>query len=62
MFLFLNAPRQVVGTFIGQDGNPGLADDRAAVQFVGDKVDAGAVLGIAGIEDPLVGIQAGIGR
>lgn len=62
MFLFLNAPRQIVGTVTGQDGNPGLADNRASIQFVGDKVDAGAVLVISGIEDPLMGIQAGIGR
>lgn len=61
MLLFLNAPRQIVGSVIAQDGNPGLADDRATVQFVGDEVDTGAMLGITGIEDPLMGIQAGIG-
>ena len=62
MFLFLNAPRQIVGTITAQYRNPGLADDRAAIQFIGDKVDTGAVHGITGIEDPLMGIQAGIGR
>jgi len=61
MFLFLYSPGQIIRPVAWQDGDPGLTDDRAAIQFVGNEVDTGAVFGFAGINDPLMCIQTGIG-
>ena len=38
--------------------HPRLDDDRPAVQFGGDEVDAGPMLGFPGGQRPFVGVQA----
>src|SRR5690606_25484407 len=40
------------------DGHPPLDDGRAAVQFLGDEVHGGAGLVVAGVDGPLVGVEA----
>ena len=39
------------------DRYPGLQDNGSAVQFFGDEMHAGPMLGFPGIQNPLVGMQ-----
>lgn len=57
--LLLQDPRrQRVGVVARQYRNPRLHDDRPAVQFGGDEVDAGSVCGFAGRDGSFMGVQA----
>ena len=47
---------------VGQDRHPDLTDHGSAVQVGGHEMHAGAVLGLAGIEHPLMRVQARVAR
>ena len=58
MFLFQHPRRQRVGIIARQHRHLRLHDDRPAVQFGGDEMDAGPMLGFPGGEGAFVGVQA----
>ena len=47
---------------VGQDRHPGLGDDRSAIEFGGDEVDACPVFGGPRLDGAPVGMQALEGR
>lgn len=57
VFLLMHAARKAFGRVVCHDWQHSLYDQRATIEFLCHEVHAAAVLGIAGLQGALMGVQ-----